>query len=439
MRARVRHGDGARDRPVAGVPRAGDHPAPLVPDPGGAPGPLHRAPLRPRPRRARPGGARPNAAPRARDGAPPHAGRSAERRTGGFALAVAARSELVPEWSAAPLAPVQPTAPTGGTTDESSRLTLSELRVPALPRRALDAARQAPDQFVNALLSTLEFNVRVLELAEDPRVPLLARLRFLAIFSTNLDQFFMVDLGALQHQVAAGVVERSPDGLTPAEQLDAIAIRLHPLIARQYRSFRELLRGPLAAQGIGVRDWAELDLSQRTDLARRFADDVAPLLTPKALTRAPGHAFPHLADRRGHPPGLLRGGAGGPPPLPTPPRPPPPPPGPRRGAGSELASALGPSDVYAADGPVHLGAVTELAGAHPRPELDYPPLAARDPFPANRGVFDALDSGDVLVHHPYDGFAESFERFIAEAADDPAVAAIKLTLYRPRRPSALAG
>src|SRR5439155_787270 len=87
---------------------------------------------------------------------------------------------------------------------------------------------------------------------------------------------------------------------------------------------------------------------------------------------------------------------------------------------SELASALGPSDVYAADGPVHLGAVTELAGAHPRPELDYPPLAARDPFPANRGVFDALDSGDVLVHHPYDGFAESFERFIAEAADDPA-------------------
>src|SRR5205823_5854708 len=84
-------------------------------------------------------------------------------------------------------------------------------------RRDLTAARQAPDQFVNALLSTLEFNVRVLELAEDPRVPLLARLRFLAIFSTNLDQFFMVDVGALQHQVAAGVVERSPDGLTPAE------------------------------------------------------------------------------------------------------------------------------------------------------------------------------------------------------------------------------
>src|SRR5690349_20222360 len=229
------------------------------------------------------------------------------------ALAVAARSELVPEWSAAPLAPVQRMGPTGGTTDESSRLTLSELRVPALPPRALDAARQTPDQFVNALLSSLEFNVRVLELAEDPRVPVLARLRFLAIFSTNLDQFFMVDVGSLQHQVAAGVVERSPDGLTPAEQLDAIAIRLHPLIARQYRCFDELLRGPLAAQGIRIRDWAALEPAEHAALARRFAGDVAPLLTPKALTRAPGHTFPHLADRRVSLAVMLRDGPDGPP------------------------------------------------------------------------------------------------------------------------------
>src|SRR5207237_6813390 len=98
---------------------------------------------------------------------------------------------------------------------------------------------------------------------------------------------------------------------------------------------------------------------------------------------------------------------------------------------SELASALGPSDVYPADGPVHLGALAELAACHPRPELDYPPLAARDPFPAGRTVFDALDSGDVLVHHPYDGFAASFERSIAEAAADAAVAAITLTVCPP--------
>ena len=442
------------------------------------------------------------------------------------ALAVAARSELVPEWSAAPLAPAQPTGPAGGTTDESSRLTLSELRVPVLPPRALDAARQTPDHFVNALLSSLEFNVRVLELAEDPRVPLLARLRFLAIVSTNLDQFFMVDVGSLQHQVAAGVVERSPDGLTPAEQLDAIAIRLHPLIARQYRCFHELVGGPLAAQGIRIRDWTALDPGERAALARRFTDDVASLLTPKALTRAPGHAFPHLADRRLSLAVMLRDGPDGPPHFATVELPPSLPrflavggdgggvvaletpvrahlgtlfPGReileahafrvtrsgdiqldelgaasfvqavaeevrRRPWGpvvrleveramppalrellqrelrfeeSELASALGPSDVYAADGPVHLGAVTELAGAHPRPELDYPPLAPRDPFSAGRSVFDTIDSGDVLVHHPFDGFAASFERFIAEAADDPAVAAIKLTLYRPGGPSAL--
>ncbi|HLB82769.1 MAG TPA: polyphosphate kinase 1 [Gemmatimonadales bacterium] len=440
------------------------------------------------------------------------------------ALAVAARSELVPEWSAGPLEQVQPPGPTGGTTDETSRLTLSELRVPALPPRALDAARQAPDQFVNALLSSLEFNVRVLALAEDPRTPLLARLRFLAIFSTNLDQFFMVDVGSLQHQVAAGVVERSPDGLTPAEQLDAIAIRLHPLIGRQYRCFHQLVLGPLAAQGIRIRDWPELDSGERAELARRFADDVAPLLTPKALTRAPGHAFPHLVDRRVSLAVMLRDGPDGPPHFASVELPPSLPrflatggdggavvalesvvrahlgtlfPGRevveahafrvtrsgdiqldelgaasfvqavaeevrRRPWGpvvrleveramppalrellqrelrfeeSELASALGPSDVYPADGPVHLGALAELAACHPRPELDYPPLAARDPFPAGRTVFDALDSGDVLVHHPYDGFAASFERFIAEAAEDPAVAAIKLTLYRPGGPS----
>src|SRR4029077_15661525 len=120
-------------------------------------------------------------------------------------------------------------------------------------------------------------------------------------------------VGSLQHQVATGVVERSPDGLTPAEQLDAIAIRLHPLIARQYRCFHELVRGPLAAQGIRIRDWTELAPGEREGLARRFADDVAPLLKPKALTRAPRHAFPHRADRGVSLAVMLRDGPEGPP------------------------------------------------------------------------------------------------------------------------------
>src|SRR5690349_7521703 len=219
------------------------------------------------------------------------------------ALAVAARSELVPEWSAAPLdtgeQPVPVAGRRGGTTDETSRLTLSELRVPALPDKSLDAARPAADQFINALLSSLEFNARVLALAEDPRTPLAARLRFLAIFTTNLDQFFMVEVGALKHRVAAaepGNSDRSPDGLPPAEQLDAIAIRIHPLVARQYRCSDTVAAA--AAEYVPIQTWSDLSTHERQTLERRFSEEVAPLLTPKALTRGPGHPFPHLADRR---------------------------------------------------------------------------------------------------------------------------------------------
>ncbi|HEV2751337.1 MAG TPA: polyphosphate kinase 1 [Gemmatimonadales bacterium] len=446
-------------------------------------------------------------------------------------LAVAARSELVPEWSAAPtdsgerpVAVIGRRGGGGGTTDETSRLTLSELRVPALPDKVLDAARPAADQFINALLSSLEFNARVLALAEDPRTPLAARLRFLAIFSTNLDQFFMVEIGALKHQVAAapggGENDRSPDGLTAAEQLDAIAIRIHPLIARQYRCY-QTVAGAAAAAGSPIRAWRDLSAGERETVERRFGAEVAPLLTPKALTRAPGHPFPHLADRRLSQAVVLRDEGGGPahyacvelpPSLPrfvalergvlpleavvrarlpalfpgrevlnaytfrvtrsgdiqldelgtasfaqavaeeVRRRPWGPvvrieveramPPGLRellqrelRFEESDLQSALGPSDVYEADDVVDLGALGQLAGRIAEPELDYPPLVAHDPFAGHRSIMDALDLGEVLVHHPYDSFTATFERFIAEAADDPEVAAIKLTLYRPGGPS----
>lgn len=442
------------------------------------------------------------------------------------ALAVAARSELVPEWSAAPLDPAgRVDLSTGrGTTDETSRLTLSELRVPALPDKVLDAARPAADQFINALLSSLEFNARVLTLAEDARTPLAARLRFLAIFSTNLDQFFMVQVGSLKHQVAseAAATERSPDGLTPAEQLDAIAIRIHPLVARQYRCLQAVALAAAAA-GVEIRAWGDLAADEREALDRRFSEEVAPLLTPRALTRAPGHPFPHLADRRLSIAVVLCDQPGGPGPvhyacveLPASlprfvaldrgvipleavvrahlpslfpgrevldtytfrvtrtgdiqldelgaasfaqavaeevrRRPWGPvvrieveramPPALRellqrelRFEESELQSALGPSDVYEAEDLVDLGAVGQLASRVARPDLDYPAFVARDPFAGRRSVVETLDRGDVLVHHPYDAFTASFERFITEAADDPDVAAIKLTLYRPGGPS----
>jgi polyphosphate kinase len=440
------------------------------------------------------------------------------------ALAVAARSELVPEWSAAPLAaePQSEDRPRG-TTDELSRLTLTELRVPVLPAKILDPSRRAPDHFINVELSSLEFNARVLALAEDPEAPLAARLRFLSIFSTNLDHFFMVEVGALKEQVAAGVAEPSPDGLSPAQQLDAIAIRLRPLVARKYRLLAELARGPLAAAGIQLRDWTDLGTEERDQLARRFSTEIVPLLTPKALTRAPGHRFPQLADRRLALAVMLRDQADSPVhfaaiELPSS--------LPRflsvqgmmvpleavarhrlgelfpsrevvaahafrvtrsgdihldelgtasfvqavaeevrrrpwgpvvrieverdmpqqlrdllqrelRFEESELHSALGPSDVYEADGPVDLSALDELAAQVSRAGLDYRPFVPRDPFAGHRSIFEALDRGDVLVHHPYDSFAASFERLIAEAADDPETVAIKLTLYRPGGPSAI--
>lgn len=442
------------------------------------------------------------------------------------ALAVAARSELVPEWSAAPVDSAEHAVPAvgrrGGTTDETSRLTLSELRVPALPDKALDAARPAADQFINALLSALEFNARVLALAEDPRTPLAARLRFVAIFATNLDQFFMVQVGALKHRVAStepGNGDRSPDGLTAAEQLDAIAIRIHPLVARQYRCLQTVAAA--AAEYVPIRTWSDLSAHERQTLERRFSEDVAPLLTPKALTRAPGHPFPHLADRRLSLAVVLRDSRAGPvhyacvelpsslprfvavergvipleavvrQHLPTlfpgrevldtyafrvtrsgdiqldelgtasfaqavaeevRRRPWGPvvrieveramPPGLRellqrelRFEESDLQSALGPSDVYEARDLVDLGPLGQLAGRLGGPDLDYPPFVAQDPFAGHLSIVEALDRGDVLVHHPYDSFTATFERFIAEAADDPDVAAIKLTLYRPGGPS----
>ena len=434
------------------------------------------------------------------------------------ALAVAARSELVPEWSAAP--PQSAELPS----DDGSRMTLSELRVPLLRARALEATAPAPEQFINAHLSSLEFTARVLALAEDPSTPLFERLRFLAIVSTNLDHFFMVEVGALKHAVAAGICDRSPDGLTPVEELDAIAIRLHPLVARQYRAFRNLAQADLVTHGIRLRDWSELEADERTLLDRHFADEIAPLLTPKALTRAPGHPFPRGGDRRLSLAVTLRDEPGGPVHFAAVELPPAPPRFLTLGGGgailletvvrarlatlfpgrevveahafrvtragdiqldelattsflqavaeevrrrpwgpvvrlevehtmppalrdllqrelrfeeSGLQSALGPSDVYEAHGPLDLGALGELATGEGGSGSCYPDFAASDPFAGERSLLDALDHGDVLVHHPYDSFAASFERFIAEAADDPAVAAIKLTLYRPGGPSAI--
>ena len=136
-----------------------------------------------------------------------------------------------------------------------------------------------PQYYFNRELSWLEFNNRVLHEASDPRSPLLERLKFLAIFSSNLDEFFMVRVAVLQEQIAAKVSKLSADGCTPSEQLEAISQRLHPMVAQQHRHFEQVIRPALAQEGIHILDYIDLSQEQRTFLQRYFEEQIFPVLT----------------------------------------------------------------------------------------------------------------------------------------------------------------
>lgn len=372
----------------------------------------------------------------------------------------------------------------------------------ALPEAVDETALLDPD------LSLVEFNLRVLALAEDRRTPILERLGFLAIVSANLDEFFMVNVGALKREDRHG-------------RLDAVAIRLRPLLDRQQRCLLECL-DTLVGHGISVRCWAELTDVERSRLVERFHRDMFPLVTPRAITISPGFPvplLPHLTlclavsltdDDAGPthfaylrlPERLPRffpvGDSGGVIPVeevvrtnvaafyPG-----------RTIAGVHLfrltraaeidledqdagdllqamreavggrasnavvrlevekempesvrdrirwelrferraeGTGLSDGDVYAVDGMLDLRSLRELASANV-PGGRFPPLQGRDPFRADAAIWQRLEAGDVLVHHPYDDFAASVVRFFSEAADDPAVASIRLTLYRVGEPS----
>ncbi|MEW6029116.1 MAG: polyphosphate kinase 1 [Chloroflexota bacterium] len=151
-----------------------------------------------------------------------------------------------------------------------------------------------PKYYINRELSLLEFQNRVLEEARDKRWPLLERVKFLSILSTNLDEFFMVRVGGLQMQAQAGVIEFSPDGLTPAEQLAAIRRIISRLMEESRGLWHKDLLPRLAEAGIHVLDIGQMD-EKHLEAAQAYFDEVAfPVLTPLAFD--PGHPFPHISN-----------------------------------------------------------------------------------------------------------------------------------------------
>ncbi len=159
-----------------------------------------------------------------------------------------------------------------------------------LPKVSLES----PELYLNRELSWLEFNRRVLEEALDKGHPLLERVKFLAIFSSNLDEFFMIRVSGLRRQLAAGALAAPPDGMTPAEQLAGIRQILRPMLTQAAECWSEDVLPNLRKAGIRVSSYGELKGKQRKLLRSYFAQEVFPALTPLAFD--PGHPFPHISN-----------------------------------------------------------------------------------------------------------------------------------------------
>ncbi|MEG8180458.1 RNA degradosome polyphosphate kinase [Nocardia terpenica] len=417
--------------------------------------------------------------------------------------------------------------------------TVQQPRLPAAPPAATPpptatAAQRLPqDRYLNRELSWLDFNARVLALAEDPSEPLLERAKFLAIFSSNLDEFYMVRVAGLKRRAEAGLSVRSADGLTPSEQLVLIAERTQDLAVRHARVFLDQVRPALAREGIAIIGWADLDDDERQRLSGYFQDQVFPVLTPLAVD--PAHPFPYISglslnlavtvkdcDTGGEhfarvkvPDNVdrfvrVRRSPGTREPRTAASR------EPDGSTGVNLAAFLpmedliaahldqlfpgmdvvehhsfritrnadfevdedrdedllqalerelarrrfgspvrlevsddmtehmldlllreldvDPGDVIQVPGLLDLSCLWQVYGVD-RPALKDAPYVPATPSAFGeretpRNVFAALREGDVLVHHPYDSFSTSVQRFIEQAAADPQVLAIKQTLYR---------
>ena len=151
-----------------------------------------------------------------------------------------------------------------------------------------------PKYYLNRELSWLEFNSKVLHEACDPRTPLLERLKFLAIFCSNLDEFFMVRVAALKQQVEAKVSKLTFDGRTPQQQLDEISFALRPLVTQHNQHFEQALRPALAKHGVHILDYIDLSQKQRDYLNNYFQEQIFPVITPLAVDRS--HPFPYISN-----------------------------------------------------------------------------------------------------------------------------------------------
>ncbi|WP_312885566.1 RNA degradosome polyphosphate kinase [Lipingzhangella halophila] len=376
------------------------------------------------------------------------------------------------------------------------------------PDRPESAINMPPDRFLDREEGWLRFNQRVLELAEDTGIPLLERVRFLAIFASNLDEFFMVRVAGLKRRLATGLAVATQSGHHPRDLLERVAEVTHELMLRHAECFAHSVAPALAEAGIRIVRWDELDDTERHRMRRFFRCAIYPILTPFAVD--PAHPFPHISGRSLNlgvtvsdpeagphtfarvkvPPMLSRFIELG---------------GERfvpvedviaahlaqlfegmevlehhafrvtRNADLEvdedetddlvqslenelLRRRFGPlvrleveetisdavlrilrhelgaeeREIFRVPGPLSLAGLDQIADLD-RAELKYPPMVPvepRDLQGRTEDLFELIRERELLVHHPYESFVATTERFLALAAADPRVVAIKQTLYR---------
>ena len=216
----------------------------------------------------------------------------------------AARAGTATAARATPSAPAAAERPASETPEplDGSRVALADptvleavAAVPVSPpaRTPAPASELPDDRYLNRELSWLDFNARVLALAEDPSQPLLERAKFLAIFASNLDEFYMVRVAGLKRRDDTGLAVRSADGLSPREQLARIATRSQAIAEAHARVFLEHVWPELEEQGIRILRWTDLSDDQRGRLSEYFLAQVFPVLTPLAVD--PAHPFPYIS------------------------------------------------------------------------------------------------------------------------------------------------